>query len=181
MPKCIALLRGINVGGNNKVEMKSLQKTFENLGFDSVVTYINSGNIIFGSSEFPKVEKIEKAIEQDFGFYVKVLVISSENLIQVCDSIPEYWLNNSEMKTDVLFLWEEFARAETLELIKTNPEVDNLIYSSGAIIWHILKKDYNQSGMNKFVGIKVYKNMTARNVNTVRKLVEILLTKNIGK
>jgi uncharacterized protein (DUF1697 family) len=174
MPKYIALLRGINVDGNNKVEMKSLQKTFENLGFDSVVTYINSGNVIFSSSVLPNVEKIEKVIEQDFGFYVKVLIISSENLIQVCDSIPDNWLNNSEMKTDVLFLWEEFDKPETLQLIKTNPEVDSLIYSHGAIIWHVLKKDYKQSGMDKFVGTKVYKNMTARNVNTVRKLVEII-------
>jgi uncharacterized protein (DUF1697 family) len=47
----VALLRGINVGGNNKVEMKKLKTTFETLGFTSVVTYINSGNIIFNTSD----------------------------------------------------------------------------------------------------------------------------------
>ncbi len=45
----VALLRGINVGGNRKVEMKRLKATFERAGFADVRTYINSGNVIFGS------------------------------------------------------------------------------------------------------------------------------------
>lgn len=62
----VALLRGINVGGNNKVEMKKLKATFERLGFTNVVTYINSGNIIFEESTKAQntiVAEIERAIK----------------------------------------------------------------------------------------------------------------------
>lgn len=173
MTKYIALLRGINVGGNNKVEMKKLQQTFVDLGFYYVATYINSGNVIFESTNSPKAEIIEKAIEQDFGFFIKVLIIFAGDLVQICDSIPTDWVNNTEMKTDVLFLWNDFDTPQTIDLIKINPEVDNLIYSHGAIIWSVLKSDYKKSAMTKFIGTKVYKNMTARNVNTVRKLAEM--------
>jgi uncharacterized protein (DUF1697 family) len=174
MTKYIALLRGINVGGKNKVEMKKLKVTFEKLGFRGVTTYINSGNVLFDSAEIPVVSSIEKAIKKDFGFEVKTLIRSQENIENLCDNIPEFWENNSEMKTDVLFLWDEMDKPETTKLITQNPEVDTLIYHPGAIIWHIKKIDYNKSGMHKFVGTRVYKSMTARNVNTVRRLEEIL-------
>ncbi|MFT3751872.1 MAG: DUF1697 domain-containing protein [Paludibacter sp.] len=65
----VALLRGINVGGNNKVEMKKLKSTFELLGFTNVVTYINSGNIVFediSKEQVVIVNEIEKAIKKDF-------------------------------------------------------------------------------------------------------------------
>jgi uncharacterized protein (DUF1697 family) len=174
MTKYIALLRGINVGGKNKVEMKKLKVTFEKLGFSQVTAYINSGNVLFDSLEVPMASTIEKVIKKDFGFEVKMLIRSEENIENLCDNIPEFWENNNEMKTDVLFLWDELDRPETLKLIPQNPEVDILLYQPGAIIWHIKKVDYNKSGMHKFVGTRVYKSMTARNVNTVRKLEEIL-------
>lgn len=174
MIKYIALLRGINVGGNNKVEMKKLKATFEKLGFISVTTYINSGNVLFDSIDLPNVSQIEKAIKKDFGFEIKVLIRTQENIESLCDSIPEFWENNSEMKTDVLFLWDEMDRQETIDLITQNPQIDTLVYHPGAIIWHIKKANYNQSGMHKLVGTRVYKSMTVRNVNTMRKLVELM-------
>ncbi|HEU0252377.1 MAG TPA: DUF1697 domain-containing protein, partial [Pyrinomonadaceae bacterium] len=59
----VALLRGVNVGGNNMISMKSLKESFEKLGFTQVATYINSGNIIFKSRE-TDARKLEKKIEQ---------------------------------------------------------------------------------------------------------------------
>jgi uncharacterized protein (DUF1697 family) len=177
MSKYLVLLRGINVGGNNKVEMKKLQKTFENLGFSDVQTYINTGNIIFQSQEFPNVNEIEKRIEKDFGFYIKVLLRSAKNILDMCKTIPPEWTNDSLMKTDVLFLWEDFDKPQTLNLIKTTLGIDALVYVKGAIVWNVKKIDYPKSGMHKFVQTKIYKNMTARNINTVRKLAELCLQK----
>jgi uncharacterized protein (DUF1697 family) len=154
--------------------MKKLKITFEKLGFGNITTYINSGNMLFEAADVPTISSIEKAIKKDFGFDIKVLVRSQENIEKLCDSIPEFWQNNSEMKTDILFLWADMDRPETLKLITQNPDVDTLIYHPGAIIWHIRKVDYNQSGMHKFVGTRVYKSMTARNVNTVRTLEEMM-------
>lgn len=171
--KYLALLRGINVGGNNKVDMAKLCEVFEGLGFQDVSTYINSGNVIFDSSKKVSTKKIETAIEQKFGFDVRVVVRGKASIAKIQKKIPKNWENNKEQKTDVLFLWDDYADKSTLKLIKTT-DVDTLLYVDGAIIWHLKKSDYNKSGMNKFIGTEVYKNMTARNVNTVRKLWDLL-------
>lgn len=175
--KYVALLRGINVGGNNKVEMKKLKNVFEALGFKNVSTYINSGNVVFETNETEVVkivEKIEQAILKKFKLTIRVVVRDAKNIAKVIKAIPKDWVNDKEQKSDVLFLWEEYCTKASLKLIKVNPKVDTLKYVEGAILWHVNKKDYGQSGMNKFIGTKVYKNMTARNVNTVKKLANLM-------
>lgn len=172
----VALLRGINVGGNNKVDMKKLKVTFEGLGFTNVVTYINSGNIVFKENLKNKVaiaQKIEKAISKDFGLDIKVLIRSFEDMEMVCTALPESWVKNDIMKTDIMFLWEEFDNTEVLELLKLSP-YDNVKYVKGAILWNLEIKYYGKSGLPKIIGTKLYKNITIRNINTVRKLYQIM-------
>ena len=174
----VALLRGINVGGNNKVEMKRLKNTFELLGFTNVVSYINSGNIVF--EDFSRgqdiiINEIEKAIKQEFQLEIKVLVRNLDNIETICRELPATWLKNVLMRTDVMFLWEKFDRPETKEQLKINP-VDNVMYLPGALLWNVEGKNYSKSGMQKLIGTELYKNMTIRNVNTVRKLHQIMTT-----
>lgn len=147
------------------------------MGFQNVSTYLNSGNVIF-SSERVHVPDIQKRLEETFGFNIPALVRSMEDIIHLAKSIPSNWENNDEQKTDILFLWDEYNSANSINLIKTHPEVDYLIYIDGAIVWNILRDEYSKSGMNDFIKSKLYKNMTARNVNTVRKLAEICSTKS---
>lgn len=164
----VALLRGINVGGNKKVEMSKLKKVFESLGFTNVSTYINSGNVIFQSDK-EDFSKIEKSLEKTFGFEIKIVVRDTKNIQKLCKGISDKLENDTEQKTDVLFLWDEFNKKSTIDLIEINPQVDILKYISGAIIWNVKRSDYAKSGMRNFIGTKVYKNMTARNVNTVER------------
>lgn len=173
----VALLRGINVGGNNKIEMAKLKKTFESLGHSDVVTYINSGNVIFKTrkkSPDKLTTEIEQAILKDFDLHIPVVLRSKENIEKICTKISKDWHNNKEQKTDVLFLWKEFDSKTTLELVKKNPRVDTLLYIDGAIIWHLEKKNYTKSGMHDIISTKLYKNMTVRNINTVRKLTDLM-------
>lgn len=175
--KYVALFRGINVGGNNKVEMPKLKKIFEDLGFLNVSTYINTGNVIFeieNKKEEIVKKEIEKALKDNFKFEIRMVLRNEKNIERVCKKIPTDWQNNDDMKTDVLFLWEEFDNKKSLDLINKKEGIDNLIYTNGAIIWNIDKKNYTKSGMNKFIGSVLYKHMTARNVNTVRKLSELM-------
>lgn len=169
----VALLRGINVGGNKKVEMSKLKKVFESLGFANVSTYINSGNVIFQSNK-KGFSQIETVLEKSFGFEIRVVIRDAENIKKLCEKIPHEFQNNTEQKTDVLFLWDEFDNKSTVNFIEANPKVDTLQYISGAIIWSVQRSDYAKSGMKNFIGTKVYKNMTARNVNTVRKLNQMM-------
>jgi len=177
MMRYIALLRGINVGGNKKVEMKKLKNVFESFGFKAVSTYINSGNVIF-ETDIKNVDDIiaiiERGLRDAFGFDIRTIVRSAQNIEKLMQTIPARWKNDSKQKTDVLFLWDEFDNEKSINLIKMTKGVDNLKYISGVIVWNVDKKQYPKSGMHKFIGTVVYKNMTARNVNTVRKLAELI-------
>lgn len=173
MTRYVSFLRGINVGGNNKVEMPKLKKAFESLGFDNVSTYINSGNVIFETNKKDLEPLIEKTLKKIFGFEIRVVVRDAKNINKLCREISRDWLNDTEQRTDVLFLWDEFNSKKSINVIKVT-EVDTLKYIDGAIVWNIKRKDVPRSGMRRFIGTLIYKNMTARNINTVRKLNELL-------
>lgn len=173
----VALLRGINVGGNNKIEMTKLKTSFEKLGHQHVTTYINSGNVIFTTrkSNIERIAtEIENVIRCDFGLNIPVVIRDQQNIEKICKKIPVNWTNDAEHKTDIMFLWSEYVSRSTLRLIDTNPAVDTLLYVNGAIVWHLKKENYSKSKLNDLIGTKLYKNMTVRNVNTVRKLCELM-------
>lgn len=107
--RCIALLRGINVGGNNKVAMSELRDCFEKRGFTDVKTYINSGNIFFTSEETNTVVLVdvcESAIEERFGFTVIVTVLSKDEFEEALQHAPSWWADGSEdTRNDALLLY----------------------------------------------------------------------------
>ncbi len=173
----VALLRGINVGGKNKIDMKLLKQTFERVGMNDVVTYINTGNIIFSYKEIAKADLsqiLEEAIQQDFGLEIKVVIQSFNEVKKIVDAIPSTWKNDKEMKSDVLFLWEEVDDEAVLEKLIMKPDVDTVKYVPGAILWSVAKENVTRSGMGRMIGTKLYKQVTVRNVNTTRKIYEIM-------
>lgn len=177
MIKYVALLRGINVGGNNKVAMPKLKKAFESMGFVNVRTYINSGNVIFETDEKDVnklISKIEEYLAKNFGFSLRIVLRDCHNIKKLCKQIPDNWKNDLEQRTDVLFLWDDFDSKKSIELLNINAEVDNVKYISGAMVWNLLRANLNKSGMRKFIGTTIYKNMTARNINTLRKINELM-------
>ncbi len=173
----VALLRGINVGGNNKVDMKTLKTSFETLGHTDVITYINSGNIIFRSdnADVKQLEtKLEKQIEDDFGLSIRVILRTLANISLVEKAIPISWTNDSTMKTDVMFLWEEVDSPRVLEQLTIKPDIDEVKYVNGAVIWRVDRDKVTRSGLLKIIGSDLYKLMTIRNVNTLRKIKRIM-------
>lgn len=173
----VALLRGVNVGGNSTVSMKELKSCLEKQGFQNVGTYINSGNVMFshGGTAAEMAKEVEKCIKRKFKLDVRVVVRSAKEVAAIVKKIPANWVNDGSMKTDVIFLFEEFDSRKVLSAIVQNPAVDRLVYTKGAVIWNIDRKDYGKSKMKYFIGTDVYKGSTARNVNTARKLVSLLV------
>ncbi|MEK5174819.1 DUF1697 domain-containing protein [Heyndrickxia sp. FSL W8-0496] len=177
----IALLRGINVGGKNKIDMKVLKQTFEKAGMNDVVTYINTGNIIFsckGKSQTELSRILEDVIHDDFGLQIKVVVRSLDNVRAIINAIPDTWKNDKDMKSDVMFLWDEIDDESVLKKLVIKPNVDTVKYVPGAILWSVDKKDVTKSGMLKIIGSKLYKQVTIRNVNTARKIYELMQAQN---
>ncbi|MEK4029805.1 DUF1697 domain-containing protein [Pseudobacillus sp. FSL P4-0506] len=177
----IALLRGINVGGKNKIDMKLLKQTFEHVGMNDVVTYINTGNIIFSHNSLSKTELsriLEEAIYNDFQLQIKVVVRSVDDVRGIMNAIPDTWKNDKNMTSDVMFLWDEIDDESVLEKLVIKPNIDTVKYVPGAILWSVDKKNVTKSGKTKIIGSKIYKQITVRNVNTARKIYELMQAQN---
>jgi uncharacterized protein (DUF1697 family) len=170
----IALLRGINVGGNKGVDMKRLKTLFEAEGWENVSTYLNSGNITFESNMTKDDLKgrIETLIKGEYGFEVTTLVKTQKEMRVIADAIPKDWQNDETHKTDVAYLYPEIDSEKTIDSLPIKREYIDLRYVKGAIFWNLERKNYNKSQINKVIGHKVYKLMTVRNVNTARHLAE---------
>lgn len=172
--KYLALLRGINVGGNRRVPMAELKSLFEELGFSDVSTYINSGNVIFSSQKSKiNVSQIEQKIEQHFKFKVDVLVLNQEDVAKIAAKIPDAWDHKND-RSNICYLFDELNSPNILEQIKFNKEFENLIYINHALLHSIPLKYYSRSSLAKLIGTPIYKKMTVRNVNTARKLAELM-------
>jgi uncharacterized protein (DUF1697 family) len=173
----VALLRGINVGGKNKVAMKELKVVFEDAGMTDVRTYINSGNVIFSSTIRGRAKLatlLEKAIEKHFRLKIDVVVRDLKGMRAVVKAMPAKWTNDKDQKCDVMFLWDDVAQPSVLNEFKIKPELEDVKYASGAVIWRVDRKNVTRSGMMKLVGTPLYKRMTIRNCNTTRKLLELM-------
>ena len=172
-----ALLRGINVGGNNKIDMKLLKETFERTGMEAVVTYINSGNVMFMDEKHSKEALqiiLQKAIHEDYKLDIKVLIRSINDYTDMMKLLPEDWKNDTDMKSDVLFLSEETNKDTLSNELNAKPQIDTVIYAPGAVLWSVDRKNVTKSGLQKLIGTNLYKNMTVRNVNTTRKIYDIM-------
>lgn len=172
--KYVALLRGINVGGNRKIEMKKLKQIFEDLDFRNVSTYINSGNVIFESEEENKniLNKIEKELEKQFNDKIPVLIKSVDELKNIAKNIPKDWKNDDTQKTDVAYLFPEIDSKKIIDELPIKKEFIDVRYIKGAILWNVKRENYNKSHLNKIISHELYKFMTIRNVNTARFLSE---------
>ena len=182
--KHVALLRGVNIGGRNKVDMKRLVKAMEAAGFEEVSTYINSGNLFFslsGSATLKAAERIEGVIKDEFGLAVNVLVKAEGDIGRIAAAVPEDWTHDGQTRTDIMFLWPKYDDPLlALENVSPAEGVDTVEFIGGALLWKVRKDKLGRSGQMKLPGTDIYKHMTVRNCNTVRKIAERLGVANTG-
>jgi len=175
----VAFLRAVNVGGKSVVSMAAISDALVALGLSGVRTYINSGNVIFStraSGAQQLTARIEKALEQHTGIAIKVLVMDDRTLKEMVAAIPAGWVDDKTMRTYVLLLWKELDDRTTLDRLPIKPGVDELRYTPGAVIWRVDRENVGRSQMNRIVGSALYKKITIRNANTMRKLNELIAT-----
>jgi uncharacterized protein (DUF1697 family) len=177
--KYVVLLRGINVGGKNKVTMTSLKKCLEELGFPYVSTYIASGNVILESDK-PADEiktQLEETLPESFKFddeLIKVLVLNRNQLQAVIDNKPEGFGEHPEKyHSDAIFLIG-IDSASAMKLFNPRDGVDKVLPGDGVIYSQRLSSQRTKSRLSKIMATLAYKSMTIRNWNTTTKLLEIL-------
>lgn len=175
--KYIVLLRGINVGGKNKVSMAELKELLEKSGFQDVVTYINSGNIIF-SSENSDTEILKRYCEalilEKFKLDLSVMIIAAEELIEALSNAPDWWDVDKESKHNAIFVIPPTTVDEVFkEVGKIKPEYEKVSCFGRVIFWSAPLKTFSRTRWSKMVGKTVYNGITIRNSNTVKSLAEL--------
>jgi len=173
----VALLRGVNVGGNNMISMSSLKKSFENMGFTGVVTYINSGNIIFKSKEADarKLEvKLEQMLSREYQLDSKVVLRSVSEMGQLVQSIPRNWGGDSSWRYNVIFLRHTIDSEKILAEIEVKKDIEEVVYRPGTLLWSAQISELTRTNMLKLSSRKMYQDMTIRNLNTTRKVFELM-------
>ena len=173
--RIVGLLRGINVGTSVKVPMKELKALLEGLGMANVMTYLNSGNVIFDSEQEPGqlTSIIETELEGRFGQRIPILLLDSATVIAVRDAIPVEWENSEHEQTYVAYLFPEADRPGLIPEFPIKHQYVDMRYVPSAIICNIQRADNNKSQITKIAGHASYAKMTTRNVNTARKLAEL--------
>jgi uncharacterized protein (DUF1697 family) len=173
----VALLRGINVGGKTLIKMADLKTCIEELGFESVSTYIASGNVLFESAErdAAKLErKIERAAEQRFRLPVKVVVLDRAAYSRVVKAIPKSWEGDASLRANVAFVRRGTEAKQIVRELEPDLAVEEVKAINGAILWATKRNAVNRSAMRKLIGGAAYKELTVRNLNTTLKLHELL-------
>lgn len=174
----IALLRGINVGGNHIIRMADLKACFMEMGFQDVRTYIQSGNVLFytNSSQKPPqiADTIEKNLSSQFDYTSQVMLVSHDHMKKVVAGAPSGFGQQPDLyRYDVLFLKTPLTAAKALKDIQLRENIDNAQGGDGVVYFSRLISKAGQSYLNKLIPLPVYQQMTIRNWNTTSKLLAL--------
>ncbi|MGH7676938.1 MAG: DUF1697 domain-containing protein [Gemmatimonadaceae bacterium] len=177
MPRYVALLRGINVGGKNVIRMTDLRACFEKNGFADVVTYIQSGNVLFtpARTERGLVERVEGLLGAAFGYKASVVLRTLKQMEEIVERAPKgFGTDQARYRYDVIFLKEPLDAATALKSVAVKEGVDQAHAGESVLYFSRLDSRASQSHLPKLVSRPVYKSMTIRNWNTTTKLLELM-------
>ena len=172
----VALLRGINVGGNTMIKMDELKAVFSELGFENVKSYINSGNLAFDTkktAETKLIDIVENAIEARFGKRVHVMVREQSDIERILKNNPFDGQYESHKHMHVLFLKEPMP-AEKAEQLQGSALPGEQYEIRDREIYNLLPNGVAGSLLTKgFFEKKPVVPYTGRNWRTVEKLAEL--------
>ena len=173
----LALLRGINVGGNNIILKDDLKRCFEDLGFSNVRTYIQSGNILFRSSrtDVRRLEKrIEKRLLDSFSIAAQSVVLSQQRYISAIEAAPRQWGKDDLQKHNALFALGNITPEEVIsQLPPPKKHIETITIGPGVLFWSVSKKQSTKATLMTLPSEPVYQQLTIRNHNTVFKLLDL--------
>lgn len=177
MDTFIALLRGINVGGHNKIPMAELRSLCADLGWDDVQSYIQSGNLVFKASSTPAVleTELEGAIERRFDLSIPVIVRAGGDWSAYVKGNPYPEASQSEPNLVMLILSKAPPNRDAVEGLQERALDDERIVQVGDALWiHYPggsgKSKLSPALLDRLVGSTV----TARNWRTVLKINELV-------
>lgn len=176
----LALLRGINVGGNKIIKMDLLSKSLQKIGFSNIKTILASGNVIFSFKEtdFNSLSSlISKAIKKDFGFDVPVIVVDSERILELVSNSP-FPTNSKNAFEYVTFLREKSKKSVSSIKAAASESGFEIVKIDDSIVCSLVPKDSKKTvDFMKIMEIHFTKEITTRNWNTIQKIASELETR----
>ena len=174
----VALLRGINVGGNNKVVMSELREQIEAAGFGHVRTYINSGNLLF-EAEAPRedvAQRVEDLLASRYDFPIRLALLTGQDYLAQLDELPDWW-HGEVARRDALFYTRGLDRDLVRERIEAMELGDEAVhFGEHAVFWgkfdekSFLKTAYHKRLLRE----DFYRQVTIRSGSTVEKIASML-------
>jgi uncharacterized protein (DUF1697 family) len=173
----IALLRGVNVGGNGIISMPLLRDALANAGFENVRTYIQSGNILFTSTNTNRQElsgNIRACISKNFSLDISFVLFTKNEWQRIITKAPTWWGDDPDWKHNLLILLPPTIAPEAAAAIGTlKPDIEELHVGDGVVYQSVNFKFFGRSTTGKLASNPIYKKMTVRNYNTATKLLAL--------
>ena len=170
----VALLRGINVGGKNKVVMSELREQIAAEGFGHVRTYINSGNLLFEAEDV--AQAVEDLLARHYDFPIHLALLTAQDYLAQLDELPDWW-HGEVARRDVLFYTRGLDRGHVRERIEAMELGDEAVYfGEHAVFWgkfdekSFLKTAYHKRLLRE----DFYRQVTIRSGSTVEKIAAML-------
>ena len=178
MTRYALLVRGINVGGKNKVVMAELRQELTELGLGKVETYINSGNIFFTSTDSKSqlIEKLEAFFEVRYPFIQSFSLLSQEDYEAEVENLPAWW-NEDLARKDVLFYTEGLDVEQVIEKVNSLELEDEVVHFGRlGIFWgKFSEESYYETAYHKYLlKMPLYRHITIRNAKTFDKIGQML-------
>ena len=174
----VALLRGINVGGNNKVVMSELRVQIAAAGFGHVRTYINSGNLLF-EAEAPRedvAQRIENLLACRYDFPIRLALLTAQDYLAQLDELPDWW-RGDVARRDALFYTRGLDRDHVRQRIEAMELGDESVhFGEYAVFWgkfdekSFLKTAYHKRLLRE----DFYRQVTIRSGSTVEKIAAMV-------
>jgi len=178
MMRYALLVRGINVGGKNKVVMAELRQELTVLGLEKVETYINSGNVFFTSTDSKNqlIEKLEAFFEFNYPFIQSFSLLSQEEYEAEVENLPAWW-NEDLARKDVLFYTEGLDVDQVIEKVDNLKLEDEVVhFGKLGIFWgKFSEESYYATAYHKYLlKMPFYRQITIRNAKTFDKIGQML-------
>ena len=177
--KYIALLRGINISGKNKIAMSELKIELEKNGYKSVLTYLNSGNVIFESDIDNKesiMKDIHKIIKDKFNLEIPIFLMTSFELEDTLNNSPKWWgTDDKEIYDNLIFIIPPTKYEEVYNSIgEPKEDIEKIEEYNNFVFWSYELKNYRKSNWwVKTASTDIRDRITIRTANTMKKVMEI--------
>ncbi|MGG5368973.1 hypothetical protein IGI67_000576 [Enterococcus sp. AZ196] len=172
----VGFLRGLNVGGKNKVNMLDLRTAIETFGYQKITTVGNTGIIIFNTEQLIKDEELANQLTEVIGIRIQLVLMQLNELEKLVARLPDWWNQRDDWRHNTIFFLEEYNASRLQPIVDhLDRTIEQAILIENTLFWSSAFKErklYYRSQYAKLLKNDAYPYMTIRNANTLNKVIK---------